>query len=209
LIRDPSTRSMFGIDGPYGSCAEDIFKYEEVVLIGAGIGVTPYASILKDVWHKLGDENYTYGTTGDLSSMFTLKKVHFFCICSTLDSFEWFGMLFQNLEEKTQKMALRQNTSLSFLNLNMYLTRGWSLREARQIVQNVTEQYDLFTGLRQKTNFGRPDFDAFFRNMVTSRNVGKKGVFFCGPGELSSELERLCHKYSDETIKFVYNKESF
>src|SRR6266850_1521759 len=35
------------IDGPYGGLAEDVFNSEVAVLIGAGIGVTPFASILK------------------------------------------------------------------------------------------------------------------------------------------------------------------
>lgn len=35
------------IDGPYGAPAEDVFDSEAAVLVGAGIGVTPFASILK------------------------------------------------------------------------------------------------------------------------------------------------------------------
>lgn len=37
------------VDGPYGAPAEDVFKKEVAVLIGAGIGVTPFSSILKDI----------------------------------------------------------------------------------------------------------------------------------------------------------------
>ena len=29
---------------------QDVFKYEVIMCIGAGIGVTPFASILKSVW---------------------------------------------------------------------------------------------------------------------------------------------------------------
>ena len=32
------------VDGPFGSASEDFFKYETVLLVGAGIGVTPFAS---------------------------------------------------------------------------------------------------------------------------------------------------------------------
>jgi len=38
---------MVRIDGPYGAPAEDVFDSEVAVLVGAGIGVTPFASILK------------------------------------------------------------------------------------------------------------------------------------------------------------------
>lgn len=37
------------IDGPFGAPAEDVFESEVAVLIGTGIGVTPFASILKNV----------------------------------------------------------------------------------------------------------------------------------------------------------------
>jgi NADPH oxidase len=39
------------IDGPYGAPAEDVFENEVAVLIGTGIGVTPWASILKSIYH--------------------------------------------------------------------------------------------------------------------------------------------------------------
>lgn len=44
--------SRVAIDGPFGTASEDVFRYQVVVLVGAGIGVTPFASILKSVWYK-------------------------------------------------------------------------------------------------------------------------------------------------------------
>ena len=38
------------VDGPFGTASEDIFTYEVDVLVAAGIGVTPFASVLKDTW---------------------------------------------------------------------------------------------------------------------------------------------------------------
>lgn len=32
------------VDGPFGSASEDFSKFETVLLVGAGIGVTPFAS---------------------------------------------------------------------------------------------------------------------------------------------------------------------
>ena len=37
------------IDGPYGTPSTHIFQAEHAVLIGAGIGVTPFASILQSI----------------------------------------------------------------------------------------------------------------------------------------------------------------
>ena len=37
------------IDGPYGTSTRRLFDTEHVVLIGAGIGVSPYVSVLQSV----------------------------------------------------------------------------------------------------------------------------------------------------------------
>lgn len=39
----------FYLDGPYGEGHQDWSKYEVSILVGGGIGVTPFASILKDI----------------------------------------------------------------------------------------------------------------------------------------------------------------
>lgn len=43
------------VDGPFGSASEDFLNYETILLVGAGIGVTPFASILKTIWYSIND----------------------------------------------------------------------------------------------------------------------------------------------------------
>lgn len=40
------------LDGPFGEGHQDWYKYGVSVLVGGGIGVTPFASILKDLVQK-------------------------------------------------------------------------------------------------------------------------------------------------------------
>ena len=58
------------IDGPYGSASEDVFNYEVAFLVGAGIGVTPFASILKSIWYRVLHQN-----------QMKLKRVYFVWSC--------------------------------------------------------------------------------------------------------------------------------
>ena len=37
------------VDGPYGAASEDVFNYSVLILVAAGIGVTPFASIIKTI----------------------------------------------------------------------------------------------------------------------------------------------------------------
>jgi NADPH oxidase len=40
------------VDGPFGAPAQDYFQKEVAVLVAGGIGVTPFASLLKSMWYK-------------------------------------------------------------------------------------------------------------------------------------------------------------
>lgn len=50
------------VDGPFGTVSEDVFQYEVAVLVGAGIGVTPFASILKSIWYKFRHADHNLKT---------------------------------------------------------------------------------------------------------------------------------------------------
>ena len=106
---DPATTSItlpnVRIDGPYGAPAEDVFKSQVAILVGAGIGkispcinvvcivkflslgVTPFASILKHIWYRQKKGN-----------LGCLRRVEFFWICRDSPSFGWFQSLLQEVE---------------------------------------------------------------------------------------------------------------
>lgn len=50
------------VDGPFGTVSEDVFQYEVAMLVGAGIGVTPFASILKSIWYKFRNADHSLKT---------------------------------------------------------------------------------------------------------------------------------------------------
>lgn len=49
-VAPPVNRSLprVMVDGPFGSASEDFLNYETIVLVGAGIGVTPFASYVSN-----------------------------------------------------------------------------------------------------------------------------------------------------------------
>ena len=47
------------IQGPFGGGNQDWYKFEVAVMIGAGIGVTPYASILNDLVFGTSTNRYS------------------------------------------------------------------------------------------------------------------------------------------------------
>uniref|UniRef100_A0A8D2LU67 NADPH oxidase 3 n=1 Tax=Varanus komodoensis TaxID=61221 RepID=A0A8D2LU67_VARKO len=135
------------VDGPFGAAVTDVFWYQISVCIAAGIGVTPFASILKSIWYKC---------------------------CH------------RNAELKLEKAA--------------------------HIALHHDEKVDVITGLRQKTFYGRPNWDTEFKQIAENHPSGSIGVFFCGPKALSQTLQKMCSWYSSADprgVQFYYNKESF
>ena len=184
------------VDGPFGTASTDVFQYQAVMCVGAGIGVTPFASILKSIWYQHHKAN------PDLR----VRKVYFFWVCPDTNAFEWFADMLQLLEDQMAQKGLD-----NFLEYNIYLTRGWDKGVARNIVMHDADDQDVITGLKQKTNYGRPNWDLIFKGIGDSHPNTDIGVFFCGPAVLSHTLHAMSNKHSDadKAVRFFYNKENF
>jgi NADPH oxidase len=185
------------VDGPFGTASEDIFKHEVAVAVGGGIGVTPFASVLKSCWYRsqLAD------------TPMKLEKVYFYWVCPDTNSFEWFQSLLQHLEEQ-----MLERHREGFIEYHIYLTRGFDTKMARDIYMQEETEGDVITGLQQKTHYGRPNWDQIFPDLAEQHPNKEIGVFFCGPPVLSSKLHRKCNEYTSmgsSGTRFYYNKENF
>jgi predicted ferric reductase len=153
------------LQGPYGSPSTRIFSSRHAVLIGAGIGVTPFASILQSIVarHHDGQE-------------MKLEKVHFFWLYRGQKTYEWFSEMLGQID------ALR----LRLLEINIYLTdtrinsTTGLLKIGMDLVQGATRR-DVLTGLKSRTSFGQPDWDQVFYRIASENPYGRTNVFFCGP----------------------------
>ncbi|XP_065183105.1 cytochrome b-245 heavy chain-like [Sycon ciliatum] len=184
------------IDGPFGTPSEDIFRFRTGVCIGAGIGVTPFASILKSIWYQSLNPD----------KQLKLKKVYLFWICPDTNSFEWFADLLKSLEDQ-----MIEHGRADFLDYNIYLTRGWGTDEAKNIMLHEDDEQDPITGLQQKTHYGRPQWAQIFSSMAAAHKGEDLGVFFCGPKILSTKLHMMCNQHTDQAAetRFFYHKENF
>ncbi|XP_078099558.1 NADPH oxidase 2 [Sander vitreus] len=181
------------IDGPFGTASEDVFRYEVVMLVGAGIGVTPFASILKSVWYKRIQNN---------QDVFT-KKIYFYWLCPETQAFEWFADLLQSLEGQMAEKGVTD-----FLSYNIYLTR-WKDTEAAHFRVHHEAVNDPITGLKQKTLYGKPNWDNEFTHIASKHPGTKVGVFLCGPPQLGKSLEKQSLSHTEGDVKFIFNKENF
>ncbi|KAJ7769219.1 NADPH oxidase [Mycena maculata] len=182
------------IDGPFGTSSEEFLNYETVLLVGAGIGVTPFASILKSIWYRMN--NFRQGSRTRLS------KVYFTWVIRDFSTAEWFHSLLHALEEQD---------SLNRIEINIYLTGGVKEDDINNIVvQDVGSEKDAITALRAPTHFGRPNWDRIFTSLGQKHPESDVGVFYCGPNALASSLRYMSTKHSDPRgARFFFGKENF
>uniref|UniRef100_A0AAQ5ZRP8 NADPH oxidase, EF-hand calcium binding domain 5 n=1 Tax=Amphiprion ocellaris TaxID=80972 RepID=A0AAQ5ZRP8_AMPOC len=200
------------VDGPYGTPTRQIFASEHAVLIGAGIGITPFASILQSIMYryrrrKQNCPNCNYSWCENIKdSEMKLRKVDFIWINRDQKSFEWFVSLLTKLEMDQAD----EEPEGRFLEMHMYMTSALSKNDMKAIGLQMAldllakkEKRDSITGLRTRTQPGRPEWGKVFQK-VFEENKGKVHVFYCGSPALAKVIKAQCEHFG-----FNFYKENF
>uniref|UniRef100_A0A4X1VGQ6 NAD(P)H oxidase (H2O2-forming) n=1 Tax=Sus scrofa TaxID=9823 RepID=A0A4X1VGQ6_PIG len=186
------------LDGPFGEGHQEWHKFEVSVLVGGGIGVTPFASILKDLVFK-----------SSLGSQMLCKKIYFIWVTRTQRQFEWLADIIREVEE---------NDHRDLVSVHIYITQLAEKFDLRTTMLYICERHfqkvlnrSLFTGLRSITHFGRPPFEPFFNSLQEVHpQVRKIGVFSCGPPGMTKNVEKTCQLINrQDQTHFVHHYENF
>ncbi|XP_014664293.1 PREDICTED: dual oxidase-like [Priapulus caudatus] len=151
-------------------------------MIGGGIGVTPYASILSDL---------VYGTSTNRYRGVTCRKVYFLWICPTHRSWEWFVDVLRSVEERD---------IMDVIDVHIFITQYFDNFDLRTMLLYICEKHfqsffkrSIFTGLKAKNHFGRPQFAEIFKFVRAKHpRVNRVGVFSCGPPALTNSIGSAC-----------------
>lgn len=124
------------IDGPHGAPSSHIFRAQHAVLIGTGIGVTPFASILQSIMHRYWKARHTcprcqYDWSSEIPpTIMNLRKVDFFWINRDQRSFEWFVNLLSQLEIEQAELG---GAMERFLDMHMYITSALQKNDMKAV----------------------------------------------------------------------------
>jgi len=173
------------LDGPFGTVTDLWASYENVVLVGAGIGVTPFASVLKDFMYR--SKNH---------SDFAVKKLIFFWVCRSQKQFEWMVDIIKEAELEDIHKKLEVHIFVTQLNRKFDL-RTIMLYIAEKQFHQVNNS-SLFTGLQAATHFGKPHFEDLFKQVQQNIKTDVIAVFSCAPVNMLQDLKNAC----DEVSKF-------
>ncbi|XP_067002096.2 NADPH oxidase 5 [Anabrus simplex] len=201
------------LDGPYGAPSSHIFRAQHAVLIATGIGVTPFASILQSIMHRYWKARHCcpkckFSWASDIPpTVMNLRKVDFFWINRDQRSFEWFVNLLSQLEIEQAELG---GAMERFLEMHMYITSALQKTDMKAVglqlaldLLHEKEKRDLITGLKTRTNAGRPNWDKVFKQLLDQKK-GKLTVFYCGPPQLGRILRVKCDQFG-----FSFRKEVF
>ncbi|EAZ13446.1 hypothetical protein OsJ_03364 [Oryza sativa Japonica Group] len=234
LRADETTKKILPkllIDGPYGSPAQDYSKYDVLLLVGLGIGATPFISILKDLLNniiKMEEEEDAstdlYPPMGrnkphvDLGTLMTItsrpKKIlkttnaYFYWVTREQGSFDWFKGVMNEIADLDQR---------NIIEMHNYLTSVYEEGDARsalitmlQALNHAKNGVDIVSGTKVRTHFARPNWRKVLSKISSKHPYAKIGVFYCGAPVLAQELSKLCHEFNGKcTTKFEFHKEHF
>lgn len=233
----PDGQQIIRVDGPHSAPAEHYVNYNTVMLVGAGIGLTPCASILTALTKYRWRKN------------FTPEILHFYWVVrqADIDSYQWLVHMLTDLEFELKKSREAGTvTTRNYCEINIFVTGvakspieagrlkrpsslspgfsppNFSADELFAALVNPTVsskgQFEKMKDKRASNRFqdiwiwnGRPDWDAIFGEMKAQRQHADIGVCFCGTPIIGADLKSMCEKYSnvEEDCLFSLHKENF
>jgi len=187
------------VEGPIGASSQGFSDYPIVVLIGAGIGVTPMISVLRSLLHDPGK----------------MKRTFFYWTVRDKDAFEWFTSVMDDIYDSDQKHVLQVRHFLTSAKDDDRDLNAVLFHHATQAKHERTN-FDLLLGRRihHQVEVGRPDWHQELRSVAQEgKDLGLKdcGIFLCGPEKMADALHDAAADVSKEDRGFHlhFTKETF
>jgi len=199
----PPEAVMLQVTGPFGAPAQKVWGFDTLMAVGAGIGVTPFASILRSVQLRAKQrETLLRGGRGSgeketsrmVESLIPIpKKIYFYWICRGQEEFDWFYDLLS---------AAAEGPAAGVVDITLFLTGEIELKQVKKL-PCASGQF-----------FGRPNWGRIFKQNREKHQGEHIGVFLCGSPIIGEELGRQSVKNSDVigtpgATRFSFFKEHF
>ncbi|KAL0390474.1 UNVERIFIED_CONTAM: putative respiratory burst oxidaseprotein H [Sesamum calycinum] len=174
------------IKGPYGAPAQNYKKYDILLLIGLGIGATPFISIIKDIVNNEARNVLNDAESGNKNGP---ERAYFYWVTREQGSFEWFKGVMDDIAEYDH---------YNVVEMHNYLTSVYEEGDARsaliamvQSLQHAKNGVDVVSESRIRTHFARPNWRQVFTHLAAAHPCCRIGVFYCGSQTLTKPEEAL------------------
>ena len=217
-VREPSgikDAPVIRLEGPIGASSQGFSDYSVVVLVGAGIGVTPMVSVLKQL----------------LAARGKTRRCYFYWTVRDRNSFLWFTDLIDEIVETDKRNVIQLRHFLTSARhdhrdlgavllhhamrahrkrTNVDLLRGQQIAVVGTTRYLLRHQPNTF----RRVQVGRPDWLEELegiREETESLGESKCGIFFCGPTKMAGEVYEASVNVSKRSPRFhmFFSKETF
>ncbi|CAB9528475.1 oxidase homolog protein B [Seminavis robusta] len=185
------------VEGPIGASSQGFVDYPILVLVGAGIGVTPMISVLKELLVNPGK----------------MERVFFYWTVRDRKAFEWFSKLMDDVYQQDQKHVLQVRHFLTSVKDDDRDIGAILLHHATR-AKHRASNFDLILGQQthHQVEVGRPDWAKELKSVQQEAcDLGQQrcGIFLCGPERMAEGIAKVSKQYSTREFKFQFNKETF
>lgn len=171
------------VDGPLGAPAQGYSRHRMVVLVGAGIGITPMVSILKELLTNPGKMQRTY-------LLWSFRDHR---------AMEWFATLIQDVLEKSNTPRSTQHS----LQLRFFVTSKSKENEVIDHTATITNSASMTIQYGRRPDFGTEL--ARIHQDIRDLDYNKCGIFVCGPSSMASMVRRASDRISKQDPKFRFH----
>ena len=201
------------LDGPVGAPAQGYSRYKVLMLVGAGIGLTPFGAILGDLVHQMAAQRCDHCGKVNRRNL-ALKKIYMFVVVRHASEAVWF-------QEALEELVKDEHGGLVELHVHVTSAKAGggdaqsstSLLDVGRKLSQANSGVDLVTGMRTRPcHLGRPDWCAYFTNVEKAHPLAKVGVFYCGPQVIADELRAQARARSSHRgahTHFSFTQEHF
>ena len=211
-----------GIDGPFGAPAQRFYDFDRSLIIGSGVGITPFSAILTDIEQQFNNKQDPWSKSRlrrawsdrsekTVSSEGTAldnehgahprRRVDFHWMVREKNNLLWFSSLLNRAHD----LAACLTRSGLELNLHTHITMKRK-NISTHVFRYLLDQYrtpeapvSALTGLKTRSLFGRPDLEQILHDFHEDMRKqewlgGKVGVFFCGSPKIGRVLSDACEE---------------
>ena len=179
----------FKVDGPYGGKINDSLNSENLIMVGAGHGISKFAPILKDIRQKL-----KYGKHN-------IKKIDLYWLVLNQSYFAWFAKILNDFKNDDLNVTFNYHTY--FIDKEPDQVNDKLLFISKDVFNDKTE-IKLIEDLWNGSSFGKPNWYEELRINKTKNKTSKINLFYSGPDNFYKDLKDTCN-----SLNINFNDKNF
>eukprot|EP00808_Paulinella_micropora_P005213 g20428.t1 len=169
--------------GPYGIVRANHHRYDSLLLVAGGIGITPIMGVLKDIYGNVEDNTRPMHASN-------LQSVTLVWAVKSLAALSWFEPELRHFQKITS-----EDPSLPSISLRLFITQA----EGASRTETLNE-----LALQMAS---RPQLAAIFIDVASNAKDRPVFVFACGPEGLVHKAWDCCQDTTES--EFHFHKETF